>query len=110
MISTNGTTYHDVMDIVASWAAILTATVAVFAYSHLRWERYGKRRRLERYLKAEKDAHKDRGQRTLTHLVVKLGMSGTDVMDSVFRSKHVDRKVTVARDGKADEILLEYKP
>ena len=64
----------------------------------------------ERYLKAEKDAHKDRRQRTLTHLVVKLGMSETDVMDSAFRSKHVDRKVTVARDGKADEILLEYKP
>lgn len=101
-------TYHDTLDIFASWAAIFTAAVAVIAYGHFRCERYGKRRRLEAYLKCEKDAGKDQGQRTLTHLVANLGMSETDVLDSALRSRCIKRRVLTDKEGKASGILLEY--
>lgn len=101
-------TYKDCLEIVAAWASILTAAIAVLAYAVYRYERCEKRLRLESYLKDEKAKGADKGQRTLTHLVANLGMSETDVLDCAFRSRRVVRTVDV-KDGKAIGIFLEYR-
>lgn len=101
-------TYKDWLEIVAAWSAILTAVVAVIAYGGFIIGGIRKRWRLEKYLKAQLALGKDRGQRTLVHLVANLGMSETEIMDSAFRSNHVERKVEV-QGGKAVNILLSYK-
>jgi hypothetical protein len=101
-------TYKDFLDILAAWASILTAAVAVLAYAVYRYERYAKRRRLENYLQAEKARGVDKGQRTLTHLVANVGMSESDILDCAFRSKHIARTVDV-KDGKAVGLFLEYE-
>ena len=50
------------LEVTSHWAAILTAGVAVWAYSRYLGERRQKRLRLEAYLKAEKEAGQDEGR------------------------------------------------
>ena len=98
------------LGIVANIAAILTAVVAAFGYSAYRWDKCQKRQRLEKYLKVEKAIGKNRGQRSLLHLMANVGMTEAELIQASFRSKHIDRKI--AKDdetGRADALLLEWK-
>ena len=101
-------TYSRVLEITSHWAAILTAGVAVWAYCRYLGERRQKRKRLETYLKAEKEAGKDKGQRTVLHLVAHLGMTETEVVDAAFRSKCTRRVVSTDEKGHASALMFEY--
>ncbi len=103
-------TYLRILEVASHWAAILTAIVAVSASGWYFRERRRKRRRLETYLKAEKNAGRDQGQRTLMHLVAQLGMTETEVVDCAFRSKCIRRVVIVDSEGRASGLMLEYDP
>ena len=103
-------TYSRVLEVTSHWAAILTAGVAVWAYSRYLYERRQKRLRLEAYLKAERKAGKDKGQRTVLHLVAQLGMTETEVVDAAFRSKCIRRVVSTDSKGHAKDLMLEYDP
>ena len=95
---------------IASFAAIITAIVALFGYGTYRWDQCGKRRRLENYLKSEKAIGSDQGQRSLLHLMANVGMTEAELIQASFRSKHIERKI--AKDdetGRADALLLEWK-
>ncbi|HDZ72407.1 MAG TPA: hypothetical protein ENH55_06440 [Aurantimonas coralicida] len=89
-------------------AAILTATVAVWAFGRYVWERRQKRLFLEQYLREEKTAGGGQGKRTLLHLVAHLGMSESELLDAAFRSRCVRRRLGVDAQGRADRLLLEY--
>ena len=101
------TCYQRVMGIAANWAQILTAVVAVIFYVQYLWERCQKQARLESYLKEEK-AKGDKGQRSLPHLVARLGMSESDILDAAFRSKRVHRVTDKDEDGFATKVMLVY--
>ena len=61
-------------------------------------------------LKAEKAKRKDKGQRTILHLIAKLGMTESQILEASFRSGKIARRV--AEDNKterASEILLELR-
>lgn len=103
-------TYEKLLGVASHWAAILTAAVAVGAYGRYLYDRRLKRRRLEKYLEAEKEAGTDQGRRTVMHLVARLGMTESEIVDAAFRSRHVSRVVGVDERGWADTLLLEYKP
>lgn len=95
--------------VLANVSAILTAVVAVFAYGSYRWSQYQKCQRLESYLKSEKAKSTNRGQRSLLHLMAKVGMTEAELIQASFRSTHIDRKI--AKDdktGRADALLLEW--
>ncbi len=96
------------LGVFANIAAILTAVIAVWAYGRYLWERRQKRLRLEQYLRDEKAAGGNQGQRTLLHLVANLGMAESEIIDAAFRSKYVRRRVGVDDQGRADRLLLEY--
>ena len=102
------TCYEQVLAIAANWAAILTAVVAVCAYGRYVWVRRHKRSRLEKHLKAEKAKETDKGQRGIPHLVAKLGMSESDVLEAAFQNKRIRRVTDEDKDGFATKLMLEY--
>jgi len=98
------------LEAIANFAAILTAVVALFGYGAYRWDQYEKRKKLENYLKAEKDVGNDKGQRSLLHLMAKLDMTENQLKKAASKSKNIVTKVTVKeKTGKADTLLLEWK-
>jgi len=100
--------YSNALQIVAHWAAILTAAVAAAAYGGYVLDRWHKQKRLEEYLREQKQAGKDRGQRTVLHLIARLGMTETQILDAAFRSRHVQRVIGTDSQGRADVLFLEY--
>jgi hypothetical protein len=97
--------------IAESIATILTALVAVIGYGLYLWDKRAKRVRLEEYLrklKEKPDGSTDKGQRTVLHLVARVGMTEADVVDATFRSKHLKRKVGIGADGNANVLYVEY--
>jgi len=101
--------YIHVLEITAHWAAILTALVAAGAYFRYRWDIHSKRIQLENYLKAEKSAARDKGQRTILHLMARLGLTEAEVLQASFGSKHMVRRIAADPTTlRADAILLEY--
>ncbi len=93
---------------IANIAAIITALVAAFGYGFYICDRFCKRRHLEKYLKSEKEKEEDRGQRSLLHLMAKLGMTEAELLQASFRSKNIDRKISPNnKTGRAEALLLE---
>ncbi len=100
----------DWLGFLANIAAILTALVAVVGSIWFVLERSAKQRRLEAYLKAERDAGEDKGQRSILHLVARVGLTEQEIMQASFRSKHIGRVLTTNKlDGMAKDILFEYR-
>lgn len=96
--------------IAANISAILTAIVAVFGYSVYRWDQCQKRIKLEQYLKDQKNANVDKGQRSLLHLMAKLGLTEAELLQSSFRSKNIHRRVAADdKTGRAEALLLEWQ-
>ena len=96
------------LETIANVGAIVTAVITALVSSWYFHQRCQKRLRLENYLKAQKDAGANKGQRTVMHLVAALGMTEAEIVDAAFRSGHIERKVTVDQDGAASRLLLEY--
>ncbi|MGB0572683.1 MAG: hypothetical protein ACPGQM_11585 [Alphaproteobacteria bacterium] len=100
---------NDWLGFIANIAAIVTALVAFAGSAWYVIERAGKRRRLEAHLKAERDTGKDKGQRSILHLVARVGLTEQEIMQASFRSKHIGRVLTTNKlDGMAKDILFEY--
>jgi hypothetical protein len=100
----------DWLGLVANIAAILTALVAVVGSAWFVMERGAKRRRLEAYLKAERDKGQDKGQRSILHLIARVGLTEQEILQASFRSRHIGRVLTTNKaDGIAKDILLEYR-
>ncbi len=96
--------------ILANIAAVLTAVIAAVGYSAYRWDQFTKRKKLEKYLKDEKSDGKDRGQRSLLHLMANVGMTEAELIQASFRSDHIERKIAPDdKTGRADSLLLEWK-
>ncbi len=98
------------LGLLANIAAIVTAVVAFAGSAWYVVERRAKRLRLESYLKAERDAGKDKGQRSMLHLVARVGLTEQEVLQASFRSRHIARVLTTNKlDGMAKDILFEYR-
>ena len=76
----------------SNWATILTAGVAAWGYGSYRWDRCSRRKRLEAYLREEKNQSSTPAH-TMKHLIVKLGMSEAEIYRAIFDSKHVRRLI-----------------
>ena len=98
-----------ILEIVANIFAILTPIVGVLFWWQYQCGFCRKRRRLESYLKAEKDKANDQGQRSLLHLMVKLGLTESEILQASFKSHHIKRRETTdPKTHLAERILLEY--
>lgn len=101
-----------ILDNVAHIAAILTSVIAVFGYGKYRFDGVNKRLKLESYLKAEKDnaSAGNKGQRSILHLMAKLGMTESEILQASFNSKRIYRRIAANPvNNRAEALLLEYR-
>jgi hypothetical protein len=98
------------LEISANIAAIFTAIVAVIAWVSYKCSQCEKMRKLEDYLKKEKEAGNDKAQRSILHLVANVGLTEEEIIKASFKSRHIKRRLTTnEKTGLADSILLEYE-
>lgn len=105
--------FLEMIEVLANISAILTALVAVFFFCTYKYEQRQKEKSLESYLKLEKEmgiktATND-GRRTILHLVEKLGLTESEILQISFRSKCINRFVSPENSGRATDLLLQYK-
>ena len=99
------------LTIVASLASIFTAVVALWVYLRRRRRWASKRRRLEYYLRKERETGGDKGQRTIMHLIRALGLNDAKILESAFSSKNIARRVSKdPNTGEAGTLYLVYEP
>jgi hypothetical protein len=102
--------YSQYIEIAGNWAAILTAGVATFAFGKYLFDKRARKEALEKYLKGEKSKGEDQGQRSIVHLVARLGMTEAQILEASFQSDKIARRVAADKEtGRASDILLEWK-
>lgn len=101
-------TYEGTLEIVANWAAILTALVATVAYWRFVCAQWSRRVALERHLREEKLAGQDLGKRTVMHLMANLAMTEAEVLHAGFQSKKITVASGVDEQGRAVRLYFEY--
>lgn len=90
-------------------ATTVTAVVAAGYWASVKTSRTRRRKRLETYLKREKDQGGDKGQRTLLHLMANVGLTETEILQASFESPCIRRRLTKTEpEGFAKDILFEY--
>lgn len=78
-------------------------------YVYYHYERWQRRKRLEEYLKKEKERGKDTGKRSLLHLMAKVDMTEKELLQASFESKHIERSIRPNKKTNiAQDILLEW--
>ena len=100
---------HDWADV----TVILTTLFAVFEYLRHRWKVRQKRGGLEDYLRKAKtidQAAGKKGQRSIYHLVSRVGLTQDEIIQASFESRHVACKTKAGSDGShlAKDLLFEY--
>lgn len=99
----------DWLTVVANAASIITAAVATVAYANYRLTWCRKKKRLEDYLRQEKESGHDKGQRTVLQIVREVGISESDIMACAFEMKTIARRVRTNKEtGLAEVLFLEY--
>ncbi|HEY1615106.1 MAG TPA: hypothetical protein VGF97_15575 [Rhizomicrobium sp.] len=99
----------DYLTTAANVAAILTAISAAAAWVYYIVGQQSKRRKLESYLRSEKSKGADKGQRTVLHLMVRVGLTEDEILQASFRSRHIKRLIaTDPKTNRAEAILLAY--
>lgn len=94
---------------VANLASILTAIVAAWAGGYYWYARCTKQKRLEAYLKSEKQINPDGKTHSIVHLMAELGMTEAEILEASFNSKHIVHRTRKDTDtGLAAELLFEY--
>ena len=101
------------LEVWANWSAILTAVVAGLAAVWYRLGIHQKCRKLEAYLKSERDRDPDptrQGQHNTVFLMAELGFTADEVLQASFRSKKIARiPVQNPQFHRAVDILFRHK-
>ena len=97
------------LEIIAHLAAIGTAAVALATAGWFWLDARSKRKRLESYLKEARGRGKGKGQRTVLHLMARLGLTEAEILHASFRSKVIVRLLDKDPEtGFATVLLLQY--
>ena len=97
--------------VAADLAAILTSIVAVIGYGRYEYDKCLRRSKLEQYLKLQKSDGEliGKGQRSILHLMAKLGMSESQVYEASFKSKKISRAMKANDETRlVSDILFEW--
>lgn len=108
--------YDNYIYLAGAWASIVTAFIAAFALAFYFWQRRFKRRRLENYLKHQKEVagiegltENGSGECTLKYLVFQVGLTEAELVECAFWSKHIYRVKEVDDSDRTVGIRLEYR-
>jgi uncharacterized protein CbrC (UPF0167 family) len=100
---------------VSDFAQIITAIMAAATYIYFAWQKAFKKARLVGYLKKQKvaDARAGKGKhgrRTILHLMSKLSMTESEILQSAFASNEIESTVKADEEtGHATAILFSSK-
>ena len=86
----------------------MATLVGVWGYFSYRFDLRQKRLRLEGYLKEQRGEPKDKGQRSLLHLVRHIGLTEDEVIQLSFKSERIERRIKEDEEGYARSLLFEY--
>lgn len=99
----------------ANIASIITLIITTVATSVGLWGYFSycfnakqKRRKLEQYLKEQKEKLHGQGQRSLIHLVRHVGLTEDEIIQISFKSKRIERRIKKDEEGYAKSLLFEY--
>lgn len=99
----------ELIEIVANIAAILTAAVALIVSITYTCGQKNKIKSLEDYLRTERQAGKDKGQRSILHLVANVGLTEAEIIQASFKSRRIKRRLTTDPETDlANSILFEF--
>lgn len=102
---------EDWFGLAADLAQVLTSIVAVWLWVRFILSAHRRRKALERYLRYEKNRSKDRGMRSILHLMSNLSMTEEQIYSAAFGSKCVSTvPLTNEKSGLAESILFVYRP
>ena len=101
------------LEIVGDIATILTALVAVFGYGKYLRERAMHRVALEYYLRGQKDAGVDQGQRGIINIMAKTGLTEAEIFQASRDSRHIARRIKTEDPDEKNKLgkwlLFEYE-
>jgi len=105
----------ETIEIAGNASAILTALVATLAGVGYKYAAWKKTKCLEDYLRSEKQknitSREDKGQRSILHLMARVGLTESEILQASFKSRYIKRLLTTsAATHLANDILLEYDP
>lgn len=81
----------DCLNVLANLATIATLILAVFGYCKYLCDNKKRRRKLENYLKAEKNTAGDKGQRTILQIMRKTGLSENQILEASLDNRLIER-------------------
>jgi len=105
--------WADLTAIATFVVTLVTALVGIYGYIHYRLGFHEKSRRLEHYLKKEKeeDAKKGhKGQRTALHITEHVGLTENEIIQISFRNPRIERLGKTNDAGFTVSLLFAYKP
>lgn len=102
--------YADCSSIATLAITVLTGGVGIYGYVSYRIDRSRKSKRLEAYLRQEKDTGEDQGKRTLLRIVRDIGLTEDEIIQASFRNARIGRFIKPDADsGLAKELMFGYK-
>lgn len=93
----------------ANLSQVVTGALALATIGVYNFRMWSKRQELEKYLKAEKAAASDKGQRSVLHLMAHVGLTEDELLKASFGSGVIKRTLVSDANGKASHILFEYE-
>lgn len=100
--------FSALLEFVANVVTVITGLGAIYAYAYYRYDRRKRRKAVEDHLRVEKETGGDKGQRTVLHLMAKLGLTEAEILLAAFDSRKIKRGTSVDETGKANLLLLEW--
>jgi hypothetical protein len=112
----NWSQLNDLLSVVANFAAVITAAVALIAGTRFLYRAIKRRRALESLLKRVR-AHDEeysvggKGERTILYLMAHLAMTESQVLDAAFSSRRVKRWLANdPKSGRSNAMYFQYDP
>jgi hypothetical protein len=93
----------------ANFSQVVTGALAVGTIAVYNFRMWSKRRALEEHLRKDKASGSDKGQRSMLHLMARVGLTEEEVLKASFRSGVIKRTLGSDADGRASHILFEYE-
>ena len=101
--------WANVASILTFFITLIGAAVGIFGYCKYQYDLREKSRRLEDYLRCEKEKRQDKGQRSVLRIIRDVGLTKEEIIKISFRNSHVGRRVgSDPETGMADVLLFQY--
>ena len=93
-----------------TWAVTVGGPlVGVYAYGKYMCDRRKKDRKLICHLKKEKEKENNKGQRTIVHLMARVGLTKDEILQASYRNHQIYRTIKKGEDGFGEQVLFEYR-